>query len=677
METEIQKFAENVKFFNKLTLDVFEREGLDKSDLFATLQAASSLQRRLYTQNNSFIDSKVTPLIRRTEMLTRAEADFLKTLALALYDSDEKRFDDPCFTTELWERYIQNELLLYGISPSEKSLAEVFWALKYHYYSILDTASPLYYARSVSFFEKVFNSVAIPKAAEIADKRLVGEIVNAICLYYPCIVYDALYNEVNKETVETIRNAAVKAHAMVHEFLGEGEDYERVKETVEYALRDSFGAAMRLRLQENLGDESHISEAKKILQENYRFLPDDLLPVICGEASFPQHTKHIKHVNDTLNTFYDELLLSYFTGEMSHKHFTDVLISFGEFVVKYTKRSEHSFFVSSLLDSLALLTRTEKDFSDDIRRRYENLVAAFVKYVSVKKAVSLNTLFGSLRDLQSVMLLHSRREFPDDSFAARKKYVSLITGSLLRTHVPTFVHSLMVAKMMKTAAEWFCDNKPSKLIGICNAATEEEVKAKKAEIVSQVYLCGLAHDLGKINYIDTVSKVCRKLTDMEFLMIKKHCKGGTEVLSSAEFENESYVAKYHHRTAHGKSAREYPKETEDENFASHPYFFVVKMCYVFDGLDAATDFVGRGYQSCKSPELAMDETVADSAYRLRAEAKWASKGVKQAAFYTDCDPEITALFTIPAFRSKIKTILNTYRKTVYERVYRNSSRTIE
>jgi hypothetical protein len=305
------------------------------------------------------------------------------------------------------------------------------------------------------------------------------------------------------------------------------------------------------------------------------------------------------------------------------------------------------------------------------------LVPRFIRYLSRKKPAALNILFGSLDEIQTVFLAYIRREYGENSIASRKKYVSLIVSSLLRVHIPTLVHSLMVAKMMKLAAVWFCDNAPEKLIGICSAADADEVRAKKTEITEQVYLCGLAHDLGKINYIDAISKVCRKLTDKEFTLIKEHCNRGTEVLSAQEFENECYVARYHHRTSHGESAREYPQDAAARNFASHPYFFIVKLCYVFDGIDAATDYIGRGYQNTKPATLAMDETVADPAFRARAAAKWAKQGLTMGQFYKDCDPSITALFAIPSFRRKILTVLDSYRRTAYDRAYRNSPNTIE
>ncbi|MDR0821123.1 MAG: hypothetical protein LBN40_01470 [Oscillospiraceae bacterium] len=238
-------------------------------------------------------------------------------------------------------------------------------------------------------------------------------------------------------------------------------------------------------------------------------------------------------------------------------------------------------------------------------------------------------------------------------------------------HLPTLVHSMVVSKLMRFAASWFIDNEPYRLVGIADTKTPEEVVSRKDDVLEEVRLAGRAHDLGKVNYISAVSRMTRPIRDNEFRLIKHHPIDGSVFLDSERFACQKYVARYHHRTAHGTSAREYPQLPEDKGYQESPYFFLSKLCFTFDGLDAATDFVGRGYQAVKDPDLAMDEMINDPEYVKEATKKWLERGaVMSERFRGNCDPEITKILLIPEVREEMKAILKDYREGSYYNVYR-------
>ncbi|MDR0855625.1 MAG: hypothetical protein LBN25_04565, partial [Christensenellaceae bacterium] len=355
---EIKIFAENVKFFNRLTTDVFERVGLTKTNLFLTLKSASSLQRRLCRQNNDFIDNTVLPLLKKETPLSKDEKNYLTSLALSLYNADEKRFDDPCFTAEIWEKLVNDRLAAYRKTHSEKVLAEMIRGLIYHYYSVLDTASTVFFKWSVALFEKIFALNILPKASDIKNKKLVHDIVRAVCGFYPCMVHNSVCMLSTEDSARALDTVFAASSALCDAFLGDGDDRLRNADTVEYYRKDFLSSSVRHRLTSGLGGAEHIEEAKKIITETLPYIPVDLRAVITDGAPFPSNAKHIKFIDDVLSTFYDLFFLAYYTGAITEKNYYDGLCSFGEFVVKYTAKDRHGYFISATLELLKIL---EKD----------------------------------------------------------------------------------------------------------------------------------------------------------------------------------------------------------------------------------------------------------------------------------------------------------------------------
>ncbi len=211
--------------------------------------------------------------------------------------------------------------------------------------------------------------------------------------------------------------------------------------------------------------------------------------------------------------------------------------------------------------------------------------------------------------------LGSKDAFKDTS------YLNLLLALTVFRHLPTYVHSIMVAKISHTITEYLIKFAPEVLIGLPGIATKEDVKNKADEILMFVWYAGLIHDIGKISYSHLVSFYVRKLNDREFEMIKQHSSKAEGFLKTSYnlsidrviYENSSKnvesmqlknnpelfvclgdVALGHHKSYDGKFG--YP---DDFNNLESPVKLIIDMISIADSIDAATDSVGRSYANEK------------------------------------------------------------------------------
>jgi len=226
----------------------------------------------------------------------------------------------------------------------------------------------------------------------------------------------------------------------------------------------------------------------------------------------------------------------------------------------------------------------------------------------------------------------------------RQSYIDVLLTSTTHNHLPTYVHSMMVSHLMACFVSWFIENDPEKLIGICGTKDSSEVKAKSASILDETRLAGLAHDIGKIAYIQAVSVISRRLTDNEFALIKRHTDEGSFYLESRDFGCVHDVIRGHQKTHDGKSG--YPYGFDN---TKSPFRFLIDICSVSDSIDAATDDIGRSYQQCKTGGMIMDEIITQSPSRY--------------------NPEIAMALHDEKLRESINSALQNMRPECYHKAY--------
>jgi len=226
----------------------------------------------------------------------------------------------------------------------------------------------------------------------------------------------------------------------------------------------------------------------------------------------------------------------------------------------------------------------------------------------------------------------------------RQSYIDILLTSTTHNHLPTYVHSMMVSQLMACFVSWFIANEPEKLVGMCDTKNQSEVVEKSAAIIDETRLAGLAHDIGKIAYIQAVSVISRRLTDGEFELIKRHPDEGEYYLESRDFGCIPDVISGHHKTHDGKSG--YPFNFDS---TKSPFQFMIDICSASDCIDAATDDIGRSYQQSKTGGMVMDEIMAQSPGRYNGDIAKALQDEK--------------------FRESINDILKTKRAGCYYKAY--------
>ena len=182
-------------------------------------------------------------------------------------------------------------------------------------------------------------------------------------------------------------------------------------------------------------------------------------------------------------------------------------------------------------------------------------------------------------------------------------FEDIMLDLLAAFHPPTYVHSNMVAHFTACLAGHLIDSDPELFTGVCGLGNVEEVKAGRDKIIDFAYHAALCHDAGKLFIIDTVFVYGRRLEDMEFDLIKTHPKMGAAILSRyASTASYAEIALGHHRWY--DNSKGYPEgfNTSDSSLKT-----VIDLVTCADCLDAATDTIGRSYSHGKT----IDEFITE------------------------------------------------------------------
>ena len=224
-------------------------------------------------------------------------------------------------------------------------------------------------------------------------------------------------------------------------------------------------------------------------------------------------------------------------------------------------------------------------------------------------------------------------------------FEQMILKYLAAFHPPTYVHSVMVGLITECLCRHLINLKPETLVGVLGCKNVRAVKAKSDEIISFAYHSAACHDFGKTTIIDTIFVYGRKLLDMEFDLIKTHPKMGFDFLKKyASTRQYADVALGHHKWY--DNSRGYP---EDFDTAQSPVKPIIDMVLCADCLDAATDTVGRSYNTGKQ----LDEFIAE---------------LKEGSG-THYAPWLWELISVPEVRADIEFILTNSRHQNYRDTY--------
>lgn len=224
-------------------------------------------------------------------------------------------------------------------------------------------------------------------------------------------------------------------------------------------------------------------------------------------------------------------------------------------------------------------------------------------------------------------------------------FKDLYLNILAALHVPTYVHTHMVADITRCLMTHLIKLHPEMFAGMKGCTSIKRVKKNSQQLILYAYEAALCHDIGKVPMLDTILVYGRKLLDEEFNTITQHPTLGARLaekhLSTREYTS---VIKGHHKWFNG--SRGYPFDFDHTDL---PEKTVIDIVMIADCLDAATDKIGRSYSTGKN----LEEVVAE----FKAEAG------------TRYSPYVTELFDDPAVIEDIKYLLDEKRRNHYEESY--------
>lgn len=208
-----------------------------------------------------------------------------------------------------------------------------------------------------------------------------------------------------------------------------------------------------------------------------------------------------------------------------------------------------------------------------------------------------------------------------------------------------FIHTVMVREMSRAIFDHMIEKTPEAFDGTAGHDTEY-IRTHKDEMKKLLEDCCMYHDIGKFFMLDIVENSMRRLSDDEFLLIKGHPKGFDGIYSMNDEHDERVVcirdcALTHHLWHDG--SRGYPdiKQTKNRPFAD--------ILAIADSIDAATDFLGRPYNSGKT----IDQLIAEF----------------QAGAGTHYGPEAAAALSAPEVRDRLHYLITEGRRDIYYRIY--------
>ena len=270
-----------------------------------------------------------------------------------------------------------------------------------------------------------------------------------------------------------------------------------------------------------------------------------------------------------------------------------------EILALYEQRSPNRYDVDSISDNINLpreyisaldmdtITQAE---CDRIGSLYENALS----YVFLMPKLGV---FFELMD-HYAPLLFDFREVPGGL-----SFEEMALRSFAAIHPPTYVHSLMVARISLCLCTHVIRNNPELLVGILGTETPEDVQKKAPAIKNFIYHAALCHDFGKLIIIDTIFMYGRKILDSEFFIIKQHPDLGAMLLRRHDSTREyADIARGHHVWYDGSKG--YPEEFP---IGESPLKAAIDIVACADCMDAATDRVGRIYNT----GISLDDYIAE------------------------------------------------------------------
>lgn len=287
----------------------------------------------------------------------------------------------------------------------------------------------------------------------------------------------------------------------------------------------------------------------------------------------------------------------YLAGRISYRECHDALIEL------YERRDPNQYDLNGIYDNLQLpleaICQLDHDhLSPDDLRRLDAFYREVIRYAfHMPNSGSLSSMLEFFQGIIDRFI-----EVPGGL-----SFEEMALQCLAALHPPTYVHSMMVAKLSSYLCQQLIERDPKWLIGAPGCESALDVVANRLALIDFTFHAARCHDVGKLSIIDTIFVYGRNLFDTEFELIRTHPRTGHDLLDRHD-STRPYrdVALGHHRWY--DNSRGYPEDFDTRRSSVKPIIDIV-LCA--DCLDAATDSVGRSYRRGKTLEDFIAEVLPE------------------------------------------------------------------
>lgn len=184
--------------------------------------------------------------------------------------------------------------------------------------------------------------------------------------------------------------------------------------------------------------------------------------------------------------------------------------------------------------------------------------------------------------------------------------LALINDIVVKGQIQTYIHSQMVGLIANSIIKTMIRTNPKLLLSLPFFTSIDKVKEYEEVFLNYVQQAALLHDIGKNKIPLVINQQMRKLTDVEFDLIKQHPENPEKSVlkHTSNFENYYDIICGHHKSYDGKSG--YPANFDNVN---SPYRILIDVITISDSIDAATDLLGRNYAGGKDFQGVLQELI--------------------------------------------------------------------
>ena len=188
-------------------------------------------------------------------------------------------------------------------------------------------------------------------------------------------------------------------------------------------------------------------------------------------------------------------------------------------------------------------------------------------------------------------------------------FLEMSLQCLSALHLPTYVHTVLTARISVFLLDRLIERTPEALIGIMGCETEDDVRNNRDAMLARISAGALSHDIGKLTVMDTVFVTWRDLYDIEKELLSHHPEAGERMLNArSSTRHLSAYARY--------CAARFDDEETASVLASHPDSMLIRIVSVANALDGSDiDTVIAGTGSLFDPAvtaLLRDTKITDS-----------------------------------------------------------------